>query len=110
MIKPLFLFSEEEIILYCSVKNLPYFSEICKNAIDFPILRKKVQLFLNTLDERSYELKYNTIKFHLQLNELKQRTQSSNDVRNTCAICSYPTGPNRIICTYCEFKQSFIQS
>jgi len=48
-IKPLFLFSEEEIIQYCEAKKLPYFSRTCHNALDFPILRKKAQFFLNKL-------------------------------------------------------------
>ena len=55
-------FTEEEIIRYCEAKNLPHFSHTCQYALDFPILRKKVQKFIRSLDERSFELKYNVIQ------------------------------------------------
>ena len=106
-IKPLFLFSEEEVLQYCIAKQLPYFSKTCQNALDFPILRKKVQIFLNELDKRSYELKYNLIQFHLQLNDNHPKSDFGNKILNLCKNCSYPTGPNRDICTYCEFKSVF---
>ncbi len=107
-IKPLFLFSEEEIIQYCEAKKLPYYSKTCDNALKFPILRKKVQIFLNKLDERSFEFKYNMIKFHLGLNEKINENTLSNINDNSCSSCSFPAGPNRDICTYCEFKQTFL--
>lgn len=109
-IKPLFLFSEEEIIHYCQAKHLPYFSTICQNALDFPILRKKVQIFLNELDTRSFEFKYNLIQFHLQVNENMPKSDSRIRTTNLCEICSYPTGSNRKVCTYCEFKQIFTEN
>jgi tRNA(Ile)-lysidine synthase TilS/MesJ len=108
-IKPLFLFSEEEIIHYCEAKQLPYFSKICQNALDFPILRKKVQIFLNELDRRSFEFKYNLIQFHLQVNEHLPKLNSRIQITNLCKSCSYPTGSNRDLCTYCEFKQIFTE-
>ncbi len=77
-IKPLFLFSEEEVIQYCNAKQLPYFSKTCQNALDFPILRKKVQFFLDELDKRSYEFKYNLIRFHLQINEKQSNSDSES--------------------------------
>ena len=107
-IKPLFLLSEEEIVQYCSAKQLPFFSKVCQNALDFPILRKKVQIFLNNLDKRSYEYKYNLIRLHLQLNG--NLPKSPSPPLNSCNICKYPTGPNREICTYCEFEREFTKS
>jgi tRNA(Ile)-lysidine synthase TilS/MesJ len=105
-IKPLFLMTEEEIVRYCAAKPLPHFSTTCINAVNFPILRKKVQYFLNGLDERSYELKYNLIKLHVQLSR-SESSQQSSIAMNFCSSCGYPTGLNRDICTYCEFKQIF---
>ncbi len=106
-IKPLFLFTEEEIIQYCKAKNLPYFSHTCQYALDFPILRKKVQNFINSLDERSFELKYNIIQFHMKLNSVIDPASVARDTYNHCKSCSYPTGPTRIYCSFCEFKDKF---
>ena len=40
-IKPLFLFTEEEVLQYCIAKKLPYFSKTCQNALDFPYSKEK---------------------------------------------------------------------
>ena len=106
-IKPLFQFSEEEIIRYCDAIPLPYFSKTCQYALDFPILRKKVQTFLNELDTRSFEYKYNIVRDHLSLSKMSSHEISNSTSKNRCSICDYPTGINRSICTYCEFKQLF---
>ncbi|MBN2154987.1 MAG: adenine nucleotide alpha hydrolase family protein [Candidatus Lokiarchaeota archaeon] len=105
-IKPLFLHTENEIQKYCIAKNLPFYSHTCEYAIEFPILRRKVKFFLDTLDERSYEFKYNLIKLHLQLNEKPIKSKSIVK-SNLCSKCLYPTGLNRTVCTYCELKSSF---
>lgn len=109
-IKPLFLFTEEEIIHYCTVKHLPYFSKTCEYSLHFPILRKKVQNFLNTLDERSFELKYNLIQLHLQLSNPNTHQHPFDKESKVCSMCANPTGPNRDTCTYCEFKRIFLEA
>jgi uncharacterized protein (TIGR00269 family) len=109
-IKPLFLFTEEEVLKYCTAVPLPFYSKTCQYSLEFPILRKKVQKFLNDLDKRSHEYKYNLIKLHLSLNQKLTESATNSPSKNICPICSYPTGTNRKICTYCEFKQMFSKS
>jgi len=104
-IKPLFMFTEDEIIQYCNVKELPYFSHTCQYSVDFPILRKKVQKFIKDLDDRSFEYKYNIIRFHLQINSEAGGTLIPK--YTLCKICSYPTGSARDLCTFCEYKRYF---
>lgn len=116
-IKPLMEIPEIEISRYCYYKNIPIQSTPCPYIEGFFILRKKVQDFLNDLEENSAEVKYNIIKLNENLfsilkeskpsdseTHLRVKEQNNSNLKLLCSKCGSIKSPNRDICYYCELK------
>ena len=107
-IKPLVRLPEKEIALYCNLKGFTLQSNPCPFSNSDPILRRKVQQFLNQFDERNHEIKYNLLNAHINLfslnNDLTNK-ESSEMKYNLCPNCGEPSGLTRKICLYCDLKE-----
>jgi uncharacterized protein (TIGR00269 family) len=109
-IKPLMAIPESEIMLYCYYKGFPIQATPCPYVENFNILRKSVLYFLNNLEERSAEIKYNILKINEELLEKYPKNQgiksgSNKNEYKLCKNCQAPMGLNREICYFCELKQ-----
>jgi tRNA(Ile)-lysidine synthase TilS/MesJ len=133
-VKPLITILEEEIVRYCFYLGFPIQNTPCPYVSTFPILRKKVQIFLNSLENHSAETKFNLLEIneHLvkilstdnsmipQLREFsfieQEETESSFTVNKInyqekmkkCQNCGHPCGENRKICHFCELHQKLV--
>jgi len=118
-IKPLLEIPEREITLYCFYKKIPIQTTPCPYIEGFSILRKKVQDFLNQIEKKSPEIKYNLLNANQTLNKrlCNRKIQMENEKKNSsekikklhtynyCSICRKPCGHKRSICYYCELKE-----
>ncbi|MHA1897747.1 MAG: ATP-binding protein, partial [Promethearchaeota archaeon] len=133
-IKPLIFLKDEEIMHYVTFKGFPVYNKPCFYSLNTPILRKKVQLFLNDLELRNAEIKFNLIKANYNLfniinqslnenedknedknanknedkntNKNKAKKEKSNELNyNRCKVCGQPAGSNRDLCLFCWFKK-----
>ncbi len=112
-VKPLIEIPENEIVLYSYYKGIPLQTTPCPYIKGFSILRKKIQTFLNTLEDNSPEIKYNLLRANQELfKKLNQQPIRKEKPKiekkiNHCSICHSPCGKNRDICYYCELKEKF---
>jgi uncharacterized protein (TIGR00269 family) len=106
-IKPLAGLSERELTLYCYHKEFPIQSNPCPFSRSFPILRRKVQEFLNNLDERSSEIKFNLLHLNQELISKLGHLENRPKLNSYCKTCGNPTGIKRNVCLYCELKALF---
>ena len=106
-IKPLIRLTDEEISLYCYFMDIPFQSNPCLYSEEFPILRKDVQSFINTISSRSHEIKYNLLKLNYELIEILSSANNMSDNFGRCKKCHQLTGSKRDLCLYCEYKVLF---
>ncbi len=108
-IKPLMKIPEKEILLYAQNKELNFVNVPCPYKIKYPILRKRVQSFLNNCEEYSPEIKFNLFKGFVELSdilwEFNKKLRGKKINFNTCKICNQLCGKNREICLFCEIKE-----
>lgn len=110
-IKPLMSIPEKEITLYCYYKDIPIQVTPCPYVENFYILRKKIQDFINILENQSAEIKYNLLKINekiieqVSLNYLEKEINQKSKKNGICKICQMPCGLNREICYFCELKK-----
>ena len=110
-IKPLMSIPEKEITLYCYYKEIPIQVTPCPYVENFYILRKKIQDFINILENQSPEIKYNLLKMNekiieqVSMNYLKEEINQKSKNNGICKICKMPCGLNREICYFCELKK-----
>jgi len=108
--KPLMKIPEKEILLYAQNKGLNFVNVPCPYKIKYPILRKRVQSFLNNCEEYSPEIKFNLFKGFIELSDIlwgyNQQLKDKESDFNTCKICNQPCGKNREICLFCEIKEN----
>jgi uncharacterized protein (TIGR00269 family) len=107
-IKPLIHLTNKEISAYCYYKGFNLQSRPCPYSQSFPIFRKTVQNFLNSFDERNFEVKYNLLDLNYQLFDILHTTSCNNPTSfQTCKTCGNPAGQTRSECLYCELKRQF---
>lgn len=108
-IKPLIDLTEKETSAYAYYKGFPLQSNPCPYSRTDPILRRQVQIFLNSFDEKSPEIKYNLLNANYQLFEMINPfvSKSLKYIFKKCDICQQPAGPTRNVCLFCEFKKKF---
>ncbi|MHA1718672.1 MAG: TIGR00269 family protein [Promethearchaeota archaeon] len=110
-IKPLMAIPEKEITLYCYYKKIPIQTTPCPYVENYYILRKKIQDFINILNNRSPEIKYNLLKINeniieqIPIKNLDNNTIQKEKKIGLCKNCQMPCGINRDICYYCELKK-----
>ncbi|MHA1476045.1 MAG: TIGR00269 family protein [Promethearchaeota archaeon] len=110
-IKPLMSIPEKEITLYCYYKKIPIQVTPCPYVENFYILRKKIQDFINILENQSPEIKYNLLKMNEKIieqvstNYLRKEINQNQKKNGICKICQMPCGLNREICYFCELKK-----
>ncbi|MCP4761251.1 MAG: adenine nucleotide alpha hydrolase family protein [archaeon] len=108
-IKPLIHLTNKEIEDYCHFKGIPVIHKTCPNSLNFPIFRYKVKNFLESFDNRNYEVKYNLLNAHYEISNSRNEKKVKKVIEfKRCELCDQPMGPNRKICMYCEFKKKFI--
>ena len=109
-IKPLMSIPETEITLYCYYKEIPIQVTPCPYVEKYYILRKKIQDFINILENQSPEIKYNLLKMNekileqVPMNYIKKEINLKPKKNGICKICQMPCGLNREICYFCELK------
>lgn len=106
-IKPLIRLTDEEISMYCYFMDIPFQSNPCQYSETFPILRRDVQSFINTISRRSHEIKYNLLKVNYELIEILRSSKKMAKKFGRCKKCNHLTGPKRDVCLYCEYKSLF---
>ena len=110
-IKPLMSIPEAEITLYCYYKEIPIQVTPCPYVEGYYILRKKIQDFINILENQSPEIKYNLLTMNekiieqVSMNYLKKDLDQKSKKKGICRICHMSCGINREICYYCELKK-----
>ena len=107
-IKPLMRIPENEIQFYAQNTKLDFLDKPCPYKVEYPILRKRVQSFLNEFEEYSPEIKFNLFHGFIELSgilsEYNTKLKETTSTLNQCKICQMPCGNNRDICLYCEIK------
>jgi tRNA(Ile)-lysidine synthase TilS/MesJ len=116
-VKPLIGLLEEEIVRYCYYMDFPIQNVPCPYSESFPILRKKVQTFINELETNSAEIKYNLLEMNEKLYQILKKPLELNSLdkdkgleegtpnQKKCESCMQFCGPTRKLCYYCELKQ-----
>ncbi|MFO8017829.1 MAG: TIGR00269 family protein [Promethearchaeia archaeon] len=108
-ITPLMHIPEEEIFLYCNLKNLRYYRSHCPYREEEPITRKKVLQIIQRLKNLVPEIEYNLLESFLRLSKIlyKNRDKIKPQVNyNFCKNCGYPCS-NGKTCTYCKYIEKF---
>ncbi len=109
--KPLMSIPEKEIALYCYYKDIPIQVTPCPYVEKYYILRKKIQHFINILENQSAEIKYNLLKMNEKIinkvttNYLKKEINQEVKKKGICKICQMPCGLKREFCYFCEIKK-----
>ncbi|MHA1733849.1 MAG: ATP-binding protein [Promethearchaeota archaeon] len=103
-VKPLRGIPEQDITLYCFYKGYAFQEVPCPYSSRDPILRGIVQRFLNELDKRNHEIKFNILKIGDQMREIVDR-EVTGTTPNTCQQCGAATSPGRRTCKTCEIRE-----
>lgn len=101
-IKPLRTIPERDVRLYCKLKKYQFLETPCPYSRADPILRAKVLHFLQEVDTRSKEIKYNLMKLG---NELRELLKAPGTMPRSCELCGFPTNSSRQTCKTCEIIQ-----
>ncbi len=101
-IQPLYNITAKDIVLYLYFKQLPMQEIPCPYSRNQPILRWKVQNFINSLSQNSPEMKYNLMYSLEEIQKLASTVKNPPGTINYCQNCAGPTNPPRILCKACE--------
>lgn len=113
-VKPLMGLLEEEIVRYCYYMDFPIQNVPCPYSETFPILRKKVQTFINEMETQSAEIKYNLLEMNEKFYGILNKKNNNTDIldkaklkieQKKCENCHQFCGLKRRLCYYCELKQ-----
>ncbi|MHA1753983.1 MAG: TIGR00269 family protein [Candidatus Odinarchaeia archaeon] len=97
-IKPLTEIPEKEVVLYAYFRGLPLHSQSCPYAPE--AMRNDIRNFLNEMEAKRPEVKYNILKITDRIRSQISKTQVEVGV-DTCIECGEPTTQN--ICKTCRF-------
>lgn len=101
-IKPLREIPERETTLYAYYKDIPIPEVTCPYA--FEALRNDIRVFLNDMEEKHPEVKYNLLRAADQIREsLTLLVLEKASRLKTCETCGAPT--NKKICKTCQLLQ-----
>ncbi len=101
-IQPLYNITAKDIVLYLYFRQFPLQEIPCPYSRNQPILRWKVQNFINSLSQSSPEMKYNIMYSMEEIQRLASRTKPPPSKINSCQSCAGPTNPPRVQCKACE--------
>ncbi len=101
-IQPLYNITAKDIVLYLYFKELPMQEIPCPYSRSQPILRWKVQNFINSLSQSSPEMKYNLMYSLEEIQKLASGAKPQPKIINYCQNCAGPTNPPRTQCKACE--------
>lgn len=104
-IQPLYNVPAKDIVLYLYFRGLPLQENPCPYSQVQPILRGKVQRFLNSVTQNSPEMKYNLLYDMEQIQKMAAQTPHPEVAINFCSNCGGPTNPPREICKACELLE-----
>jgi uncharacterized protein (TIGR00269 family) len=101
-IQPLFNVPARDIVLYLYYRHLPLQEIPCPYSQSQPILRGKVQRFLNSVAQNSPEMKYNLLYSMEEIQKVGNCAEKPVFEVNHCSACEGPTNAPRIKCKACE--------
>ena len=96
-VKPLYYLTEEEILLYAKLKNLPYIGCACPNSVE------STQKKFKTKTEFTRDQKLN---FIYSILEIKKFLPEETVEIKFCEKCGFPTTSN--ICKFCRTKEKIL--
>jgi len=105
-IQPLYNITAKDIILYLYFKQLPLQEIPCPYSRSQPILRWKVQNFINSLSQSSPEMKYNLMYSMEEIQKIASLAKQEPGKINCCQSCEGPTNPPRVKCKACELFEN----
>ncbi len=100
-IKPLYLLSEKEIILYAKIQKLNYDARICPARED--TFRVRIRNFLKAMEKSVPDIKHNIVNSYLKLMPILKKQPIKNKKKqriNYCKICEEPCSQQ--ICKKCQ--------
>jgi len=98
-IKPFYRTSEDEILLFHNLKNLPKVNYMCPFAVDANSL--KLKEWFSKLDLFVPNMRFN---FYFNfVSKILPKLVSQKPEYNKCKHCGFPTGRNRDYCTFCVY-------
>ncbi|MFX1352264.1 MAG: TIGR00269 family protein [Promethearchaeota archaeon] len=101
-IKPIREIPEKETTLYAYYKDIPIPEVVCPYASE--ALRNDIRVFLNDMEEKHPEVKYNLLRAADQIREsLTPLVLEKTSQLDTCRVCGAPT--NKRICKTCQLLQ-----
>jgi len=104
-IQPLFNVPARDIVLYLYFRKLPLQENPCPYSQSQPILRGKVQRFLNSVTQNSPEMKYNLLYSMEEIQKVGNTAQKPIFNINYCTDCGGPTNVPRVKCKTCELLE-----
>ncbi|MHA1409490.1 MAG: TIGR00269 family protein [Candidatus Odinarchaeia archaeon] len=97
-IKPMTEVPEREIILYAYFEKLPLHTQSCPYAPT--AMRNDIRNFLNEMEAKRPEVKYNILKVANRIRDLAKVTERPPKI-DVCEVCGEPT--TQKICKTCQF-------
>jgi uncharacterized protein (TIGR00269 family) len=101
-IQPLYNVPARDIVLYLYYRNLPLQETPCPYSQSQPILRGKVQKFLNSISLNSPEMKFNLLYSMEEIQKVGNSAEKPVFEINHCIACGGPTNAPRVKCKACE--------
>jgi len=99
-VKPLYLCSGEEIVLYARLKNIPASAVIC--PLRGSTIRVEIRNFLNKMQCKHHEIKNAIVKCYLELAPILKKAYAAKGA-GICRICKEPAAEK--VCKRCQILE-----